>query len=164
LRAVELILAGLCALAIATLAEYFIHRSMHWGFLYRHGHQRHHARNESRTFLHDFLDYGTGAALFGWVGFVVSIPAGAGTLLGAFVYAGLASYAHQLHHANADLVWWMQQPVHRLHHAHDMTAHNFGILVDWWDRIFGTYRPTEWQQSPSKGHLRLKNYIMIPWR
>ena len=138
-----LILAALSAVFLGTLAEYFVHRLMHWGILYPEGHKYHHESNDPRTYLSDFFDYGTGAVLIGWLGFLISFPAGIGWALGAFAYAALASYAHQLQHANAEMVFWMPRPVHRLHHAYDMTGHNFGILVDWWDRLFGTYRPVE---------------------
>lgn len=161
--AVVLIIAAFCALVFGTLAEYVVHRSMHWGILYPEGHSWHHDSNEARTFLQDFLDYGTGTALLCWIGFVVSIPAGIGWLLGALAYALLASYAHQLQHANAGLVFWMPRPVHGLHHVHDMTEHNFGILVDWWDRLFCTYRPIEWPRSRSRDGPHFKDYLAIPW-
>jgi sterol desaturase/sphingolipid hydroxylase (fatty acid hydroxylase superfamily) len=72
----------------------------------------------------------------------------------------LASYAHQLQHARANLVFWMPRPVHGMHHALNMTEHNFGILVDWWDRLFGTYRPVEWPQPVRR---RPADYAAIPW-
>ncbi len=161
---VEFAVAALCALSIATLGEYFVHRLMHWGLLYREGHRRHHESNESRCFLRDFLDYGTGTLFICWLGFFNSSVAGFGWLLGAFAYTALASYSHQLQHAHPDLVFWMRRPVHRLHHANKMTDHDFGILVDWWDRVFGTYRPAEWQSSRTRGPRILKRYLDIPWR
>ena len=93
--AIEAILAAFCALLLGTLAEYFIHRAMHWGFIYPEGHWWHHESNESRTFLIDVLDYGTGAAIFCWVGFVVSIPAGIGWVVGAFAYVALERVRHR---------------------------------------------------------------------
>ncbi len=162
MAAIEFGIAALGAFLLATLCEYFIHRLMHWGVLYPQGHRRHHSGNEARTFLRDVFDYGTAAALLCWPGFLVSMNSGLGWMLGAFVYAVLASYSHQLQHADADLVFWMPRPVHRLHHAHDMTGHNFGVLVDWWDRLFGTYRPIEWPVT-LRGRARLKHYLAIPW-
>jgi sterol desaturase/sphingolipid hydroxylase (fatty acid hydroxylase superfamily) len=160
--ALVIIVAALGALVFATLVEYFIHRGMHWGLIYPTGHRRHHAEDEARTYLLDFLDYGSGALIVGWLGFLVSVPAGIGWAVGALAYTALASYAHQLQHADADLVFWMRRPVHRLHHVHDMTGHNFGILVDWWDRLFGTYAPIEWPHRP--GRHRLRDWAAIPWR
>lgn len=160
--AVEFVAAACCALLIGTLAEYFIHRLMHWGILHPEGHRWHHESNEARNYLRDFFDYGTGAAALGWIGFLVSTTIGFGWMLGALIYAALASYAHQLQHANADLVFWMKRPVHRLHHNHDMRQHNFGVLVDWWDRLFGTYQPIEWPRTP--GRYRARDFLAIPWR
>lgn len=51
---------------------------MHWGILYPEGHKYHHESNDPRTFLRDFFDYGTGAVLTGWLGFLISVPAGIG--------------------------------------------------------------------------------------
>jgi sterol desaturase/sphingolipid hydroxylase (fatty acid hydroxylase superfamily) len=161
---VGFVVAVMCAFSMATLVEYFIHRLMHWGILYPEGHRWHHRSNEARSFLRDFLDYSTGAAVFCWLGFLVSTMSGFGWLLGAFAYAALASYSHQIQHANPNLVFWMRQPVHSLHHARNMTGHNFGILVDWWDRVFGTYRPIEWPRRRASGRYRLKHYLDIPWR
>lgn len=162
--AIEFVAAVFGALVLATLGEYFVHRLMHWGVLYPEGHRWHHESNEARSFLRDFLDYGTAAAAFCWLGFLVSTTSGFGGMLGAFVYAALASYSHQIQHANPDLVFWMQRPVHRLHHANKMTGSNFGILVDWWDRVFGTYRPVELLRA--RPHIRHspKQYLAIPWR
>lgn len=156
-------LAFPAAILFGTFVEYFVHRFMHWGLLYPEGHAYHHDTNDARTFLKDFLDYGMGAAIGGWFGFLISVPVGIGWAAGAVIYAVLASYAHQLQHANAYLVFWMKRPVHRLHHAVDMRDGNFGILVDWWDRLFGTYVPLEWQRKPVAGR-RLSEFFAIPWR
>jgi sterol desaturase/sphingolipid hydroxylase (fatty acid hydroxylase superfamily) len=161
--ALVFLLAAVCAFVFGTFAEYFVHRAMHWGWLHPAGHRWHHESGESRNFLRDFLDYGTGAALLCWLGFLVSTMAGLGWLLGAFAYAAAASYSHQVQHANADLVFWMKRPVHRLHHVHDMHGRNFGILVDWWDRLFGTYEPIEWPKTPPEGGFRFRDYLGIHW-
>jgi sterol desaturase/sphingolipid hydroxylase (fatty acid hydroxylase superfamily) len=160
--AVEFIIAAAGAVVFGTFAEYFIHRSMHWGILHPEGHRHHHEANDARTFMRDFFDYGTGAAALGWLGFLVSTTSGIGWAFGALVYAILASYAHQIQHANADLVFWMKRPVHRLHHNLDMRDHNFGVLVDWWDRLFGTYEPIEYPREARRATAR--DYFAIPWR
>jgi len=160
--AVEFIIAAASAVVFGTFAEYFIHRSMHWGILHPEGHRHHHEANDARTFMRDFFDYGTGAAALGWLGFLVSTTSGIGWAFGALVYAILASYAHQIQHANADLVFWMKRPVHRLHHNLDMRDHNFGVLVDWWDRLFGSYEPIEYPRETRRATAR--DYFAIPWR
>jgi sterol desaturase/sphingolipid hydroxylase (fatty acid hydroxylase superfamily) len=161
---VGFVAATLAAITLGTFAEYFVHRAMHWGWLYPEGHRWHHASNDPRTFLHDVFDYGMGAAALSWLGFLVSPAAGFGWMLGALAYTLLASYAHQLQHANPDLVFWMKRPVHRLHHDAGALEANFGILVDWWDRLFGSYVPIERPIAmPARGE-RLKAYLAIPWR
>jgi len=161
--AIEFGAAAVASFVIGTFVEYFVHRSMHWGLLHPEGHRYHHESGDARTYLRDFLDYGTGAALLCWPGFLVSPTAGFGWMLGALVYTALASYSHQIQHANADLVFWMRRPVHRLHHDLDMRTHNFGILVDWWDRLFGTYQPIEYARDLPPRGVRLKAYLAIPW-
>lgn len=155
-------LSAIVAFLFGTLAEYFIHRAMHWGVLYPEGHRYHHRTGDARTFLRDFIDYGGAALLLGWFGFFVSLPVGFGWLFGGLVYAALASYSHQLQHADADLVFWMKRPVHRVHHDLDQTEKNFGVLVDWWDRLFGTYQAVEWPRG--RAPLRLGRFLAIPWR
>jgi sterol desaturase/sphingolipid hydroxylase (fatty acid hydroxylase superfamily) len=160
--ALVIVVTAIGAVIFATFAEYFIHRGMHWGFIYPKGHLKHHRKDEARTYLADFLDYGSGALLVGWIGFLVSVPVGIGWAVGALVYTALASYSHQLQHAHAELVFWMKRPIHRLHHIHDMKDANFGILVDWWDRLFGTYMPATYRRP--KRESRLRDFVAIPWR
>jgi sterol desaturase/sphingolipid hydroxylase (fatty acid hydroxylase superfamily) len=161
---IEFVGAASAAFILGTLGEYFVHRAMHWGLLYPEGHRWHHESNEPRTFAHDLWDYGTGAAALGWLGFLVSTASGFGWILGALTYTVLASYAHQIQHANPGLVFWMKRPVHRLHHAGNLTTGNYGILVDWWDRLFGTYVAIELPYAmPARGE-RLRAYLAIPWR
>jgi sterol desaturase/sphingolipid hydroxylase (fatty acid hydroxylase superfamily) len=161
--AAELVLSALGAFVFATFVEYVVHRAMHWGLLYPEGHRYHHRTGDARTFLKDFVDYGIGVVIGGWFGFLISVPCGIGWALGGLVYAALASYAHQIQHADADLVFWMKRPVHRVHHDLDMTDGNFGVLVDWWDRLFGTYKPVEWPRASVPGY-RLSRFLAIPWR
>jgi sterol desaturase/sphingolipid hydroxylase (fatty acid hydroxylase superfamily) len=155
--------AAFAAVVFGTFVEYFIHRSMHWGILHAEGHRYHHETNDPRTFVRDFLDYGFPALLLSWPGFLISLASGLGWAFGALLYTVLASYSHQIQHANADLVFWMKRPVHRLHHVHDMKDKNFGILVDWWDRLFGTYEPVEWPRTTPPEGYGLKHYRAIPW-
>ena len=154
--------AAIAAVTSGTFFEYFVHRAMHWGLLYPEGHRWHHESNDPRTFMRDVCDYGVGAAALSWIGFLVSSTSGFGWMLGALAYTLLASYAHQIQHANPGLVFWMMRPVHRLHHAG--AKGNYGILIDWWDRLFGTYRPIDLvYPAPARGE-KLKAYLAIPWR
>ena len=163
LGVIEFLVAALAAVVFGTFVEYFIHRSMHWGILHPEGHRYHHETNDPRTFFRDFLDYGFAALLLSWPGFFVSLTVGLGWAFGALIYTVFASYSHQIQHANADLVFWMRRPVHRLHHVHDMKDKNFGILVDWWDRLFGTYQAVEWPRTTPPEGYGIKHYGAIPW-
>lgn len=158
-----LLFSAVIAFVFGTLLEYVIHRLMHWGFIYPKGHAYHHDTDDARTFLKDVIDYGMVAVALCWMGFLISVPAGIGWALGAVFYAISASYAHQLQHADADLVFWMPRPVHKLHHAVDMRDANFGIVVDWWDHVFGTYRAIEWPPKKRDRRPGLRDFTAIPW-
>jgi sterol desaturase/sphingolipid hydroxylase (fatty acid hydroxylase superfamily) len=163
-HSMEFVGALVAAVTVGTLAEYFVHRAMHWGLLYVKGHTWHHESNEPRTFKHDLYDYGIGAAALSWMGFLISTASGFGWMLGALSYTVLAAYSHQIQHANPGLVFWMKRPVHRMHHAGSHIKGNYGILVDWWDRLFGTYTAIELpREMPARGGW-LKAYFAIPWR
>jgi sterol desaturase/sphingolipid hydroxylase (fatty acid hydroxylase superfamily) len=42
--------------------------------------------------------------------------------------------------------------LHRIHHSEEYTEQNrnFGVLVPWWDKLFGTYLA-----APAKGHEQM---------
>jgi sterol desaturase/sphingolipid hydroxylase (fatty acid hydroxylase superfamily) len=79
------------------------------------------------------------------------------------MYATLAAYAHQVQHDRPELVFWLPRPVHHLHHKHKMWHHNFGILVDFWDRIFGTYKVVEWKPEKRPFQHRFREFFSIHW-
>ncbi len=130
--------AFVAAIVMGTFVEYWGHRLMHrwkWGH-----HARHHQHNQGQGWLGEFRDYALPSTTIAWVGFLYSTEAGLGFALGALAYASLAAYAHQIQHERPRQVWWMAQPTHSVHHYHSEWHHNFGITVDWWDHVFGTYR------------------------
>ena len=142
MTAIHASLALLGALLTGTFVEYWGHRLMHSGRLLKKRHGGHHARGTGQGWLKEFRDYFLPTVLIIWVGFLVSPAAGWGFLVGTFAYAAGASFAHQLQHEHPELVFWMR-PVHSVHHYNNEWHHNFGILVDWWDRVFGTYKESE---------------------
>jgi sterol desaturase/sphingolipid hydroxylase (fatty acid hydroxylase superfamily) len=129
------------ALVVGTFVEYWGHRLMHSGWLFRRRHGQHHAHHNGQGVLGEFRDYFTPTLLIIGGGFLVSRPAGFGFAAGDLVYALAAAYAHQVQHERPELCFWMPRPVHRMHHDYAMSRHDFGILFDGWDRVFGTYRP-----------------------
>ena len=89
---------GLCAFGIAvvvgTLVEYWVHRWMH-SWLLKKKHALHHRDGWGQGWLGEFGDYFLPCIPVIWLGLLVSVPAGVGWALGAFVYASLAAYAHR---------------------------------------------------------------------
>jgi sterol desaturase/sphingolipid hydroxylase (fatty acid hydroxylase superfamily) len=155
--------AFLLAFLIGTLVEYSVHRLMHGKMVLGKKHAEHHRDGWGQGWLGEFGDYFLPCLPVMWLGFLYSIGAGIGWALGGFVYAALAAYAHQLQHENPDMVFWMPRPVHHLHHKHHMWRHNFGILVDWWDRVFGTYQYVEWQRGKPMLKHGLGALFRITW-
>jgi sterol desaturase/sphingolipid hydroxylase (fatty acid hydroxylase superfamily) len=132
------------AFVLASLVEYWVHRLMHKPLPLGERHRDHHRRNEGQGVLWEFLDYIKGTIILLVPMFFISLPAGIGWSLGAVVYAAFSSYAHQLQHDNPTKCFWMKMPVHYVHHKYNMWHHNFGLGVDWWDHVFGTYKVEEW--------------------
>ncbi|HUG92734.1 MAG TPA: sterol desaturase family protein [Planctomycetaceae bacterium] len=159
----EASLALVLALAIGSLAEYLVHRLMHTGRLLGKTHARHHQDGDGQGWFLEFWDYLKGTLAILWVGFLYSVPAGIGFATGGLLYAMLAAYAHQIQHERPEMVFWMKRPVHYLHHKHHMWKHNFGILVDVWDRVFGTYRVVEWVPERRPFQHPLSDFLRIKW-
>lgn len=154
------------ALFVGTLVEYVVHRLMHARvFLYKI-HAQHHQANQGQGWFMEFKDYFLpstpvliiGGILFYWL---LSPASGIGFAVGCLLYAAAAAYAHQVQHENPDLCFWMPRPVHHLHHHGKMWHHNFGILVDWWDRVFGTYKKVEYTKERKR--YPISSYFKIKW-
>lgn len=149
------------AFVLASLVEYWVHRLMHKPYKLGERHRDHHRRNEGQGVVWEFFDYLKGTVLIMGLLFFVSIEAGIGWFLGGLVYAAFSSYAHQLQHENPTKCFWMQMPVHYVHHKYGMWHHNFGLAVDWWDHVFGTYKLVDWLteeelKQPDRGYLELR--------
>jgi sterol desaturase/sphingolipid hydroxylase (fatty acid hydroxylase superfamily) len=155
------IVAFMGAFIFASLVEYWLHRLMHVSQKIGERHRDHHRRNEGQGVLWEFRDYAVGSSFAMFALFPFSLVAGFGWLLGAIAYAAFSAYAHQLQHENPRKCFWMKMPVHYVHHKYGMWHHNFGLGLDWWDHLFGTYKPVEWLteeelQRPEKGYLELR--------
>lgn len=161
------IVPGLVALAIgavfASLVEYWVHRWMHGMLMLGKKHAEHHRDGWGQGWLGEFWDYFLGSLTLIWLGFLYSVPAGIGFAVGATVYVAWSAYSHQIQHENPDLVFWMKQPVHYLHHKHHLWHHNYGIGIDLWDRVFGTYRVMDWQRGRPLRENTLGSYFQIHW-
>jgi sterol desaturase/sphingolipid hydroxylase (fatty acid hydroxylase superfamily) len=136
------------SILFSTFIEYWGHRVMHWpalGNLHEH-HMAHHTRNYGKGFLLEFIKYMVLGAIF-----VIPLSIYARSVIsvsfafGAILTSAFSAYCHQWQHDHpeTDRMWWMsnRMPVHYVHHKHNMLRHNFGMCVDWWDHVFGTYIP-----------------------
>jgi sterol desaturase/sphingolipid hydroxylase (fatty acid hydroxylase superfamily) len=150
------------ALFVGSLVEYWGHRLMH-AWLLRKRHAEHHKLGTGQGWLWEFRDYVLGTCYIMPLGFVHSLAAGYGFLSGALFYGAFAAYSHQLQHEKPDLCFWLRRPVHYLHHSQHMWKNNFGISIDLWDRVFGTYRSVEWQPERRFRDYPPLSLIRIKW-
>lgn len=156
-------LCFVAAFVLASLVEYWVHRLMHSApkLKISERHRDHHRENTGQGVFWEFLDYVKGTGIAMCLMFFVSLPAGLAWFLGAMSYAAFSSYAHQLQHENPTKCFWMKMPVHYVHHKYGMWNHNFGLAVDWWDHVFGTYKAVDWLteeelSAPKRGYLELR--------
>jgi sterol desaturase/sphingolipid hydroxylase (fatty acid hydroxylase superfamily) len=149
------------AFIFASLIEYWLHRLMHYSPKIGKRHRDHHRRNEGQGVIWEFKDYVQGGIIFMCMMFFISWPLGISWFLGSIVYAAFSAYSHQLQHDNPTKCFWMKMPVHYVHHKYNQWHHNFGLAVDWWDHIFGTYQSIEWLteeelNQPPRGYLEMR--------
>jgi sterol desaturase/sphingolipid hydroxylase (fatty acid hydroxylase superfamily) len=154
--------AFLLALFAGTFVEYWGHRVMH-AWLLKKKHAEHHKEGTAQGWLWEFIDYLLPTMPIDGLGFLYSMEAGLGFAAGGTCYAALAAYAHQLQHERPELCFWLIRPVHYLHHKNHMWKHNFGISLDLWDRVFGTYRKADWQPERRFWHYPPWRLLQIKW-
>lgn len=150
------------AFVFGSFVEYWIHRLMHASPRVGERHRDHHRRNEGQGVLWEFLDYLKGSFIVMVAAFLFSWKAGLGWLSGGLVYAAFSAYAHQLQHENPTKCFWMPMPVHYVHHKYGMWHHNFGLALDWWDRVFGTYKPVEWLTETELAQSE-RGFLALKW-
>ncbi len=160
---IEISVAFFLALFVGTLVEYSVHRLMHFGVVLGKKHAMHHQAGEGQGWFGEFCDYFLPGLIILWVGFPYSMSAGIGFAIGGTFYAAWAAYSHQLQHECPELVFWLVRPVHFLHHEQKMWKHNFGISVDIWDRVFGTYKMADWSPEKRPFQHPLSSFFRIKW-
>ena len=134
------------ALVFSSFVEYWVHRFMHNRRI--RVHCEHHQHNEGRGVLWEYWDYVKPAFPLMFPMFLVSLPAGIGWLIGANAYALFSAFGHQVQHDNPLKCFWMPMPIHYVHHHLNQWHHNFGLALDVWDRVFGTYKPQpDWREG-----------------
>ncbi len=159
----QIITSFLLAFIFASFLEYWLHRLMHIDPRFGRDiipHYNHHKENSAQGVLPEFKDYSMVIPV-GLFSFLISVPVGISFMSGTIVYALFSAYAHQLQHENPTKCFWLKMPVHYVHHKYNQWNHNFGLAVDWWDKVFGTYKEMDWLSEkelkiPEKGYLQLK--------
>jgi sterol desaturase/sphingolipid hydroxylase (fatty acid hydroxylase superfamily) len=154
--------AFLIGVVVGSFVEYWGHRAMHT-FLLKKKHVLHHKEGGAQGWFWEFLDYVLGAGFILPIGFLHSIEAGISFAGGALTYAAFAAYSHQLQHERPELCFWLVRPVHKIHHGEQMWRHNFGIGVDIWDRVFGTYKKVVWVRPKPWRECSLWQLLQIKW-
>ena len=141
------------------LLEYVLHRWVLHGppSMARRGHAQHHAEPRALISTPLFVIMTGALAVWGLLGLV--LPAGLAALLVFGLYAGYNYFAlvhHWQHHRGTDLAlgayWRRLERLHHLHHHRQVV--NFGISTTMWDRLFGTFQPTN---EPATELLLLKH-------
>jgi sterol desaturase/sphingolipid hydroxylase (fatty acid hydroxylase superfamily) len=133
------------AIVFGTFAEYWAHRLMHHVRWLGKTHRKHHARGTAQGVLLEYTEYLWKLGWLMWPLFFISKPCGFGWLTGMNVFAIFSAFAHQLQHENPTKCFWLSMPIHFAHHAHNQWHENFGVTVDIWDRVFGTYKKVDWR-------------------
>lgn len=154
----------IAAFIFASFLEYWLHRLMH--IVPRFGrdivpHYEHHRNNTAKGVLLEFKDYVLVAPL-SFLAFFISIPIGMSAVAGTIVYAAFSAYAHQLQHESPTKCVWLKMPVHYVHHKYNQWNCNFGLAVDFWDKVFGTYQAMDWL-TPEELKKPAKDYLQIKW-
>lgn len=133
--------AFLIALPVGTLIEYVLHRFVLHArsrTFITHRHRLHHKSNATDTLWGDFRNFMPGMLPFCWLGFLHSVPAGVGFVLGGVAYVFFLALVHKWSHERPKLVFWMNRNAHELRHG-ETPRRNYGIVTRFWDRVFRTY-------------------------
>jgi sterol desaturase/sphingolipid hydroxylase (fatty acid hydroxylase superfamily) len=141
------------AFVFGIFVECAIHYLMHKRIMLGNIYILHHSEGTGQAWWGEFLVYFLpavpfliGCFVFSWL-VLDLLWLGIGIAAGGSWYAAFAAYSHQVQHEQPELAFWMRRPVHTIHHVHNMWRHNFGISLDWWDHVFGTYKRVEWQNK-----------------
>lgn len=128
---------------IFDFVDYWIHRGQHAFRWWWNLHSLHHAQrqmtmwSDNRNHLLDDLLRDV---------LIVCVGQAIGVGPGQFVaIVAITQLSESLQHANVRLHFgrigerlWISPRFHRLHHSIALGEHNFGVLLPWWDMLFGT--------------------------
>jgi 4-hydroxysphinganine ceramide fatty acyl 2-hydroxylase len=123
-----------------TLTEYCFHRWVYHSIpsIFRDGHDIHHETPLTLIAMPWVITTLTMAAVWYLCAFAFHIPFILAVLAGWLV--GFVSYSlvhHGLHHWTLNARWTRRlKAYHRIHHH--FPEYNYGVTMNWWDRVFGT--------------------------
>lgn len=139
---VMMIALVLCGVLLWTLFEYFMHRFLfHNTRLFKEQHDDHHRKPKDlvgnapwMTLIGTIVVWGL---LWTLAGADAASSLTSGVLIGYLIYSTIHI---NLHHGNPKTFHRILAHLHRHHSAHHRGGTtNFGVTVDWWDRIFRTH-------------------------
>ncbi len=119
-----------------TLAEYWLHRSILHGPYWMRIHEIHHKRPRDLTDfpIWQIPSYFLAIYALVWLGFGDwRLAVYAGIMVGWILFFTMHHVMH--HHPHLVQAFAIRHNAH-----HKTTTCNYGITVDWWDRVFGTFR------------------------
>ncbi len=128
-----------------TFAEYLLHRFvLHAWPYFVEIHLAHHADAQDMigtpTLFSVLFFYGGIYLPLWWLlGSSIALPSFAGFISGYLAFAGVHFFVHHSTSTNKLMRSWKK--MHAIHH-HSKAGNNYGVLTDFWDRVFGTYSPT----------------------
>lgn len=139
------LLSFLMYLVVFDLLAYWVHRGQHRLRWWWQLHALHHSQRQMTMWSDNrnhFLDDIAGAAVL--VVAAQSIGVGPQQFM---LLTVLAQLSESLSHANVRLGFgrwgerlWVSPRFHRSHHSVADGDHNYGVLLPWWDMLFGTAR------------------------
>ena len=171
-------------LLIFDFADYWIHRGQHGLQAWWNLHALHHSQrqmtmwSDNRNHLLDDVIHDS---------LLVLLAMAIGVAPGQFVaIVAIAQLSQSLQHANVRLSFgrwgerlWVSPRFHRLHHsigighetagAGTLGGHNFGVLLPWWDMLFGTanfenrYDPTGIRDQVEQGRDYGRGFWQQQW-
>ncbi len=141
---IHIILLTIVGLGIWTFAEYLLHRFVlhHWPY-FKDMHQAHHDETQEMIgapTIFTLLFFYVVVYLPLWLAFSTgnALPLFSGFIAGYLAFDGVHYAVHHFQGQNRILRAWKK--MHAIHH-HGNADTNFGVLTDFWDRVFGTYSP-----------------------
>lgn len=132
-------------LGVWTFAEYLLHRFVlhHWPY-FKDQHQAHHDETQEMIgtpTIFTLLFFYVAIYLPLWLGLGagMALPLFAGFIAGYLAFDAVHYSVHHMQGQNRLLRAWKK--IHAIHHHGDADK-NYGVLTDFWDRVFGTYSAT----------------------